>query len=129
MKNDTDEMSVNLYKETVITAEKLAEFMGISTQTLRRMDSDGRLKALRRPSGRRYYTTAHLITALEIMGGARSRLAKTAFCKTGASSLTGKIPVPRKWLESIGITPECPDAELCFDGEKIIISKPVEQQD
>lgn len=119
-------MNKNIYKESIITAAELAEFMGISKQTLRRMDSDGRLKAFRRPSGRRYYTSEHIISALEIMGGSQKKKVRTSFCKNGASSLCGKISIPIKWLESIGITPENPEAELSFDGEKIMISKYVE---
>ena len=96
--------------------------MGISLRALRKLDADGILKADIK-DGRRRYTSEHLLKALELMGGGQSKTIKITFCKNGASSMFGKAPLPKKWLNVIGITQDEPEAELNYDGEKLIIRK------
>lgn len=111
----------------IVTAKRLAKFLGVSTRTLRRMDEDGRLRALRRPSGQRYYTSIHILKAIELRGGNAKNI-QIKFCKNGATSIYGKVSIPRGWLEAIGITPDSPDAVIDYDGEKITISAPVREE-
>ncbi len=40
--------------------QEFAEMLGISVKTLQRWDREGKLKAYRTPSDRRYYTDEHL---------------------------------------------------------------------
>ena len=40
--------------------QDFAEMLGISVKTLQRWDREGKLKAFRTPSNRRYYTDEHL---------------------------------------------------------------------
>jgi Predicted site-specific integrase-resolvase len=40
--------------------QEFAEMIGISVKTLQRWDREGKLKAYRTPSDRRYYTDEHL---------------------------------------------------------------------
>lgn len=40
--------------------QDFAEMLGISVKTLQRWDRDGKLKAFRTPTDRRYYTDEHL---------------------------------------------------------------------
>jgi DNA-binding transcriptional MerR regulator len=46
---------MNTYKPN-----EFAEILGVSVKTLQRWDKDGKLKAFRNPSDRRYYTDEHL---------------------------------------------------------------------
>ncbi len=112
----------------IVTATELAEFMGISVRALRRLDDEGRLVAFRRPSGRRYYTSAHIISALEIMRGAQEGTVRVSFCKNGLSSLYGKIALPYKRLAEIGVTPENPKLCVSYLGDKIILSPPPQKK-
>ena len=112
-----------LYKVTRVSAKELADFMGISTRTLTRMDENGTLPAYRSAGGNRIYTTEHIRMALEIMASSRAREVEVRFLKKGSSLLRGRVEVPRRWLEKIGVTQDNPKAKVCFDGEKIIISR------
>jgi len=40
--------------------QDFAEMLGVSVKTLQRWDREGKLKAFRTPSNRRYYTDEHL---------------------------------------------------------------------
>ena len=108
--------------ERKITAAKLAEFMNISPRALKKLDKDGELTAYRK-NGRRLYTSKHIMEAIEMMGGDGRKTIKINFCKNGVSSMFGKAPIPLKWLRSIGITPDDPEATLIFDGERLTITK------
>ena len=46
---------MNTYKP-----QDFAEMIGVSVKTLQRWDNDGKLKAFRTPTDRRYYTNEHL---------------------------------------------------------------------
>ncbi len=107
----------------LISAAELADFMGVSVRTLHRYDEKGILPAFRRENGRRYYTSEHISMALDIMQASFKRSTKVKFCKNGINSIFGRVSVPDKWLECIGITKESPQAEISFDGSSIIISK------
>ncbi len=106
-----------------ITASELAEFMEVSVRTLHRYDENGILPAFRHENGRRYYTSEHIRMALDIMEASFKRSTDVRFCKNGINSIFGRVSVPRKWLECIGVTSEYPEAEIRFDGSNIIISK------
>ncbi len=122
-------VEAELYAVTRISEKELAEFMGISVKTLQRMDNSGALPALRSSKGRRIYTTEHIAMALDIMAASYNRPTKVSFCKNGATSMCGKVAVPRKWLEQIGINQNEPWAEIGFDGEAVFIRKPKEKSD
>lgn len=115
-------MENELYKVTRIPAKEIADFMGISTRTLTRLDESGILKAYRSPGGNRIYTTEHLRLALEVMAGSYAREVDVAFLTKGEAKLRGRVEIPRRWLEKIGITKDDPRALIRFDGENIIIS-------
>lgn len=117
-------MREEINKITRVSAKELAEFMGISTRTLTRMDEDGTFPALRTAGGNRMYTTDHLRMAVEVMSGARAREVEVRFLKKGEALMRGRVEVPRRWLDKIGINPENPIVKVSFDGEKIILSKP-----
>ena len=40
-----------------------------------------------------------------------------------ATSSTYKLVIPKRWCESIGLSPEDKDIKITFDEEKIIIEK------
>ncbi len=111
------------FKVSRISAKELADFMGISTRTLTRLDESGVLPAYRSAGGNRIYTTDHLKKALEIMTDSRARKVDVAFLKKGTALLRGRVEVPRRWLEKIGITKDSPTAKVSFDGERIIITR------
>ena len=115
-------MEEELYKVTRISAKEMAGFMGISTRTLTRMDESGVLPAYRSAGGNRIYTTEHLRKALEIMAGSYTRETEVTFLKKGEALLKGRVEIPRRWLEKIGVTKEEPAVQIRFDGENIIIS-------
>ena len=116
-------METKFRSATRVSAKELAEFMGVSTRTLTRLDEKGLLVAYRNDKGRRVYTTEHIQKVLEIMADSAQRETKVAFFKNGAASIYGKINIPRKWLEKIGVTREDATAYIRFDGESIIITK------
>ena len=106
-----------------VSAVELADFMGISTRSLTRMDEKGILVASRTKSGRRVYTTEHLQLALKIMYDSTVRFTRLRFLKNGENSIYGRVCIPRKWLEKLNVTPDDPTACIRFDGESIIITK------
>ena len=106
-----------------ISAAELADFMGISLRTLKKLDESGELPALRHENGRRYYTSSHIPKALAIMGGSDVKNIEIAFRKNGVSSMCGRANIPARWLNGLGISPESPDCFISYDGEKIIITK------
>ena len=106
-----------------ISAKDLAKLMGVSTRTLTRMDESGVLTAERSPGGNRIYTTEHIDKAMDVMSGKRSREVEFTFPKKGDGLLRGRVEIPRRWLEKLGITRDEPEAWISFVGKKIIISK------
>ena len=114
-----------------VSARELAEFMGVSTRTLTRLDEKGLLVAYRNNKGRRVYTTEHVEKALEIMHSSARRKTNVTFYKNGVTSIYGRINIPRRWLEKIGVTRDDSTACIRFDGENIIITKEgeAEQED
>lgn len=117
-------MQEEINKSARISAKELAKLMGISTRTLTRMDEDGTLPALHTSGGNRMYTSDHVRQALDIMSGSRAREIEVRFLKKGESLLRGRVEIPRRWLEKIGVNKENPMVKVFFDGEKIILSRP-----
>ena len=116
-------METKFHSAARVSAKELADFMSISARTLTRLDEKGILVAFRNDKGRRIYTTEHIQKALEIMADSAQREAEVQFLRNGASSIYGRVRIPRKWLEKLGITREDPSAWIRFDGESIIITK------
>ena len=116
-------METKFHSAARVSAKELADFMGISTRTLTRLDEKGVLTAFRTEKGRRIYTTEHLQRVLEIMENSARREVNFRFLKNGAASIYGRVNIPRKWLEKLGITRDDPSACIRFDGESIIITK------
>lgn len=116
-------MQTKFHSATRVSAKELADFMGVSTRTLTRLDEKGVLVAFRNTKGRRVYTTEHIRQALEIMAASAQREVKVSFFKNGAAAIYGRVNIPRRWLEKIGVTREDPLACVRFDGESIIITK------
>lgn len=56
--------------------QKFAEMIGISVKTLQRWDREGKLKAYRTPSDRRYYTHKQYV---DYMGEGNSKMAKQLY--------------------------------------------------
>ena len=92
-------MGENNFKVARVSAKELADFMGISTRTLTRLDESGVLPAYRSAGGNRIYTTEHMEKALEIMVGSRARTVDVVFLKKGTALLRGRVEVPRRWLQ------------------------------
>ena len=121
--DEGEKMETRFHSAARISAKELADIMGISVRTLTRLDEKGVLVALRNDKGRRVYTTEHIQKALEIMADSAQREVEAEFFKNGAASIYGRVRIPRKWLEKLGITREEPSAWIRFDGESIIITK------
>lgn len=119
-------MKTKFHSVTRVSAVELAEFMGISARSLTRLDEKGVLVAYRSENGRRVYTTDHLQKALEIMSDSSARNVNVKFLKNGENSIYGRVSMPRRWLEKLGITAEDPSAAIRFDGESVIITKTTE---
>lgn len=109
-------------EKAVITAKELAEFMGISTRTLARLDQRGVLVAARHKSGRRYYTDEHLLAAIELLNGKSQSNARVRFYKNGANSTCAGVLVPKAWLAELGVDESSPEVCLSFDGRSIHIA-------
>lgn len=52
-----------------------------------------------------------------------SREVNIMFCRSGSGSVSARIPLPKKWVDKMGITPEERLSVVAFDGDKIIIEK------
>jgi len=82
---------------------QFAKQMGVSVKTLQRWDREGRLKAKRTLSGRRYYDEADLATALNLPQ--RPAIRRTvAYCRVSSPAQRPDLQNQRAALESYAIS-------------------------
>lgn len=91
---------MNTYKP-----QEFAEMIGVSVKTLQRWDNEGKLKAYRNPSNRRYYTHAQYV---EYMGDGHSKNGKTIIYTRVSSSgqkddLVNQVDFLRQFTNARGI--------------------------
>jgi putative resolvase len=82
---------------------QFAKQVGVSVKTLQRWDREGRLKAKRTLSGRRYYDEADLATALNLPQ--RSAIRRTvAYCRVSSPAQRPDLQNQRAALESYAVS-------------------------
>jgi len=82
---------------------QFAKQMGVSVKTLQRWDREGRLKAKRTLSGRRYYDEADLATALNLPQ--RPAIRRTvAYCRVSSPAQRPDLQNQRAALESYAVS-------------------------
>ena len=78
---------------------QFAKQVGVSVKTLQRWDREGRLKAKRTLSGRRYYNEADLATALNLPQRPAARRT-TAYCRVSSPAQRPDLQNQRAALSS-----------------------------
>jgi len=82
---------------------QFAKQVGVSVKTLQRWDREGRLKAKRTVSGRRYYDEADLDTALNLPQRPAVRLT-VAYCRVSSPAQRPDLQNQRAALESYAVS-------------------------
>ena len=101
------------------TASKFAQLVGVTVKTLQRWDREGRLKALRTSTNRRYYTDKHLNEVL-----ARPETPKKTVCYSQAQR--NDLKNQREVLEQFLLTKGIANAEFISEiGRGLDFNRPL----
>lgn len=105
------------------TVSKFAQLVGVTVKTLQRWDREGKLKALRTSTNRRYYTDKHLN---EVLSRPETPKKTVCYCRVSSQTQRNDLKNQREVLEQFLATKGIANAEFISEiGGGLNFSRPL----